>query len=421
MANKSEVLLAFEDEPVTEKHKDLLNFTVNKIGGTPDHPRNIHLNPPKCPLCHLTRPLVLQIYAPLNPVVHRTLYLFACVNPNCWSLSESWLCIRVQTQEELIDTTESVQTPAAPGKTSATDWCSEADDWGEDNANGNEENGNLISINLPGKVSDEEEESCSLEDSIQSSFGNLTVDDKNANKGAQVGAVGRLHSPLATAEIEGNEGEAITIDTPTYPQRDVAALLQEAASLPPEICRGQTQGVVQFQPYFLSVWEEGTDKSSMGVSDVHVKELLQDYQMKTAESTDSSGPDSGGGDKTGGDEAYEKYEKSHPAHGDKMFHHFLSKVQANSGQLLRYSRESTPLLLYPLQELPKKCQYCQGEMVFEFQVIPTIISKLQLITDSRHVARLEFGTVLIYTCKKSCWSTDTSFRVETAILQNEVY
>lgn len=75
-------------------------------------------------------------------------------------------------------------TTATVPKSSATDWCADADDWDDDNnANFNEENGNVIS-NIE-KVSDEDEESCSLEDSLRSGFGNLSVDDRNANKGAQ--------------------------------------------------------------------------------------------------------------------------------------------------------------------------------------------------------------------------------------------
>jgi hypothetical protein len=36
MARKGpKVLLGFEDECITEKHKSLVNFTTNKIGGKP--------------------------------------------------------------------------------------------------------------------------------------------------------------------------------------------------------------------------------------------------------------------------------------------------------------------------------------------------------------------------------------------------
>ncbi|KAG5885188.1 hypothetical protein JTB14_036495 [Gonioctena quinquepunctata] len=373
--NSTGILLGFEDEAITEKFKEQLNFTLNKIGGKPDYPSNLKLDPPICPLCQLPRPLVVQLYAPLdNSTFHRTLFLFACINPNCWNLTESWLCIR---------------------------------------------NGNVI--NNVERVSDEDEESCSLEDSLRSGFGNLTVDDRNANTGAQGGAVGRLHSPAATAEIEGNEGEVISIDTPTFPQHDIAALLQEATPLPKDVFQSDCRrsSLIQFSPSFMSVWEEPTEKYSSNISDGHVKELLQEYQQRNEAATDLGSP-LGGGD-AGAGEAFEKYEKSNPAHGDKMFHHFLSRVQANNGQILRYSRESCPLLLYPLTDPSKKCQNCQGETVFEFQLVPTIISKLKLITDPKPCARLEFGTVLVYTCRRSCWSSDTTFRLESVILQNEAY
>lgn len=33
--NKLAMLLGFEDEPITEKYKAQVNFTINKIGGMP--------------------------------------------------------------------------------------------------------------------------------------------------------------------------------------------------------------------------------------------------------------------------------------------------------------------------------------------------------------------------------------------------
>lgn len=43
------------------------------------------------------------------------------------------------------------------------------------------------------RLSDEDDESCSLEDSIRAGLGNLTVDDRNANKGA----FGKLHNDIS--------------------------------------------------------------------------------------------------------------------------------------------------------------------------------------------------------------------------------
>lgn len=150
-----------------------------------------------------------------------------------------------------------------------------------------------------------------------------------------VGAVARLTSPVASAEIEGNEGEVICIDTPLYPQRDIIALMQEVTPVPQElfqlVSRGQSS--VQFTPYFMSVWEETCEKYPTNITDSHVKELLQDYQQKNIETSEFAITDNDEESKHMTN--FEKYEKSNPAHGDKMFHRFLSKIQMNPGQILR--------------------------------------------------------------------------------------
>lgn len=83
--------------------------------------------------------------------------------------------------EKLEDSNKTTESVALSNN--ATDWCTDADDWGDGNANiGDEENGNLINTEI---MSDEDEESCSLEDLIRVGFGNLNFDDKNANSGLE--------------------------------------------------------------------------------------------------------------------------------------------------------------------------------------------------------------------------------------------
>ncbi|XP_045467473.1 programmed cell death protein 2-like [Harmonia axyridis] len=410
--NKIQVLLGFEDEIVNDKNKHLVNFKTNKIGGKPELPSNIEWDSPKCSLCQLPKPLVVQIYAPLdNSRYHRTLYVFACINPNCWNQNESWTCLRIQSQESIPD--ESTQFVS---KTNSMNWCNDADDWGDDkNANENEENGNIISSE---RISDEDEESFSFDDSVRSIFENLSVDDRNANIGAQGGAVGRQNSPGASAEIEGDEGEIITIDSPIMPQRDIRAMLHETAPLPSEICGASNLSrcpSLYFSSFFMSVWEESN--TAPNFNDIHVKELLQEYQQK--EEFNDINIETNDGRQS---EGHESYEKSVPAHGDKTFHYFVSRMQKNPGQILRYSRECEgPLLLRPLQEIVPKCPYCQEERIFEFQILSTIIPKLKLTIDHKTCSRLEFGTALIYTCRNSCWSSDNEVRMETVLIQKEMY
>ncbi|XP_066993365.1 programmed cell death protein 2-like isoform X2 [Anabrus simplex] len=312
--NRPKVLLGFEDETITDKHKSLVNFMTNKIGGKPDWYLD-GIPSPCCQLCGLTLPLVLQVYAPLEASpYHRTLYLFGCINPNCWNERESWVCLRSQgletnaEQEEVSSTTTNT--------ISATDWCCDADDWGDEdnNINNNEENGNVIGcIESCCDEDDDDDETEEYEEAIRVNLGNLSVDECNAN--VEGGAVGRLHSPSATAEIEGDESGVVSIDTPTAPQRDLLMLLQEAAPVPTEL---RNKGLPQFASAFISVDEE----EETPVPE-HVRDLLQEYQQHSPQHEKRE------------DLTLEKYEKSIPAHGDKMFHYFLTRIQKHPGQIIR--------------------------------------------------------------------------------------
>lgn len=97
----------------------------------------------------------------------------------------SWICLRSQVLEQNTDV-ENVATVASSNTLAVTDWCQDADDWDDNNANINEENGNLISPLQPEHPSDDEE-SCSFEEVVRVGLGHLTVDDRNANTGAIVG------------------------------------------------------------------------------------------------------------------------------------------------------------------------------------------------------------------------------------------
>lgn len=126
----------------------------------------------------------------------------------------SWVCIRSQTLE-----TGSNTSATTVNTLSSSEWCTDADDWEDDNnGNNGEENGNVIG-RIESYFSDEEDETEDYEDDVQVRLGNLSVDEWNANwgggkgvtAGAGAGAVGRLHSPSATAEIEGDESEVVSI------------------------------------------------------------------------------------------------------------------------------------------------------------------------------------------------------------------
>lgn len=138
--------------------------------------------------------------------------------------------------------------------------------------------------------------------------------------------MGRLDSPQASAEIDGDENEVVCIDTPTRPQCDLISLLQEVTPLPLQITNAETN--YSFVEIFLAVDEEDC------ISDVsqHVRDLLVEYQHSNP---DASTKYTESGNSKTIETDVEKYEKGIPKHGDEMFHNFVCRIQRNPGQLLR--------------------------------------------------------------------------------------
>ncbi|XP_053979457.1 programmed cell death protein 2-like [Hylaeus anthracinus] len=414
--NRTKVYLGYEDEYVTDKHRSSINFMTNKIGGFPNCHEKTTLSLPQCRLCGLHQLLALQLYVPLdNSKYHRTLYIFACINPNCWNQNESWTCIRVQVLEDECKTnaldSSSVNVP------STTSWLSDADDWGDNLNDNSEKNGNNLLSNNAIKLNFSLRRE--IDENIREELSVLHVDDPNANSPASVespvgiGAVGRLDSPQASAEIDGEESEVVCIDTPTQPQCDLISLLHDVTPFPIQL-ESNTETKFSFVEIFLSVEEEdrGTDVPQ------HVCDLLLEYQYRNPDLSTKSVADLDESKTT--ETATEKYEKSIPMHGDEMFHNFVSQIQKNPGQLLRYSRDnSMPLLLYPISGCVGRCRHCGSEMTFELQILPTLISKLILQPRTEKNFQIEFGTVLVYTCARSCWSATDLYREEHVIVQAE--
>lgn len=84
------------------------------------------------------------------------------------------------------------------------------------------------------------------------------------------GAIGRIHSPNASAEIEGEESELVSIDTPLAPQRDLIALLKQTTAVPID------QSKIALRSFFIAVDEERFQSSNTYAD--HVRDLMERYQ-----------------------------------------------------------------------------------------------------------------------------------------------
>ena len=120
----------------------------------------------------------------------------------------------------------------------------------------------------------------------------------------------------------------------------------------------------------------------------------------------------------------------------------------------RYSWKGSPLLITegPVPEETLQCKFCGSPCVFEFQLMPPLVYLLQKSVQERtdhsvklnpsakisrlenqHTGResglvlpppappVEFGTVLVYSCCKSCWEDvgGAVFREECVLVQAE--
>ena len=86
----------------------------------------------------------------------------------------------------------------------------------------------------------------------------------------------------------------------------------------------------------------------------------------------------------------------------KYLKHFKTKLKLVPDQVVRYARGGTPLWIsepkYSNEDIPF-CEECMGPRQFEFQILPTLLSYLDVdkLDDS-----LDWGNLLIYTCKNNC-------------------
>uniref|UniRef100_A0A8C6U2U9 Programmed cell death 2-like n=1 Tax=Neogobius melanostomus TaxID=47308 RepID=A0A8C6U2U9_9GOBI len=149
-----------------------------------------------------------------------------------------------------------------------------------------------------------------------------------------------------------------------------------------------------FRPYFISVVEE----SDLFGEDHELREGIAVGELDCFE-------DGGGGQ--------ERYEKTKVKHGDAVFVRFMKMISICPEQILRYCRGGKPLFISePPANMPQvvsTCASCGGPRTFELQLMPALVS---LLRGESSELQLEFGTVLVYTCLGSCWTSGTNKAVE---------
>ncbi|XP_051545265.1 programmed cell death protein 2-like isoform X2 [Myxocyprinus asiaticus] len=336
-----------------DKKKNTSYFT-NKIGDSPDLHPIITLQHPMCTLCQRGLSHVVQVYCPLAAsLYHRTINIFTCANPQCYGKSESWIVLRSQCLDEEIKALSGSQddksTLCKESAMSRTDWCDKADDWGMD----------------------DEEQDTIAESSAQTSADTVQMQTDSINDGMDVSR------KLEGLCIDGGVDHKSTLQPSEMPI---------------------------FQPFYISVMEE-TDLDGFHDTD-HEKNLLREYEEREGvivgeiRSCESA-------------EAPEEYEKAKAKHGDEVFTRFMKKISLCPEQVLRWSGSPLFIMEPPsnFNQMVPCCGNCGSPRIFEFQLMPALVSLL-CSADINSETALEFGTVLVYTCRNSCWKSGSTVPVE---------
>ncbi|XP_031567234.1 programmed cell death protein 2-like [Actinia tenebrosa] len=411
MADSSQVFLGLPDQRIEENDDKLCNWSTNKFGGRPSWMTSLVDQYPSCKLCKRQLLLVSQIYCPLSgSLYHRTLYIFGCVNPSCWNQPQSWTILRSQVLEKN-DYPEADKN--AVKSNSVDDWGDDTGDWGD-------------------------------------------ADDWNDPVITEL--------EYAASKLSLNPMDTVK-DTNQLP-------VKTDSSTKPLISNNMNQDAPRFHPFYINVFETNNSNKKTGETSLtsHEKQLLLCYQEQEGVSINEvlSLPNHSNAKQ---DEIVtECYEKTIVAHGDKGFHRFQKHLQQCPQQCIRYEWNGMPLSISSstasdIMSAVPRCQYCGSQRVYELQLMPALVVLLKIKESSLHSALpetsdkprtnpqykqisddklingrkdsnreldtpsedissknqgIEFGTVIVFSCGKSCWDDSLescSLREEFLVVQ----
>ncbi|KAF9985383.1 hypothetical protein BGZ75_003055 [Mortierella antarctica] len=193
-----------------------------------------------------------------------------------------------------------------------------------------------------------------------------------------------------------------------------------------------------FSPHYLYITEEVLEDSSS--VDDEISQRYSHFLALEEGVNNNSDDDEPQGGATWSGEAYEK--ASLPKGVDKAFKKFTERVQAWPDQCVRYDFPGIPLLFSfsdptarmllppnaiqhtkhttPSAHRIPKCPACKGPRGFEFQLMPNLLSLLD-VTSKKYLSEdekkslrerkgaqvfdigMEWGTILVYSCIEDCF------------------
>ncbi|KAL3876330.1 hypothetical protein ACJMK2_034192 [Sinanodonta woodiana] len=399
-------LLGLIDENIKDGRK--INWCTNIVGGDPvwtDSSSRITI--PSCTQCRGSMALIVQLYCPLDQsFYHRVLYIFACTSPQCWNKPYSWLVYRAQ----VLDVSSVKQKTETKNQSTSSkgDWGIDMNDWGEEEEVVLQETGFDDSSVQELKFSSKD---------IISEKSDSPINEDNEEIGIDFPSNElNLHSEnLDDAEDYVATESTVEPEDISLPDPEETIKLLKDLHVSPKGVTERSSGT-SLVGYYLNVIEEPVSEHDW--EQKHVTKLLKEYEQRERKMVQEFEDDSTCMDVKG--TSVEKYEKTAVAHGDVFFHKFRNKISPCPQQCVRYNWNGAPVYINkpsPLSAEQMRCSECGSVRVFELQLMPALVPYLCLPQSSDPA--VEFGTVLIYTCKASCWKDGDTVKSELALVQSD--
>jgi len=113
------------------------------------------------------------------------------------------------------------------------------------------------------------------------------------------------------------------------------------------------------------------------------------------------------------DENVEKFAKLKEDKVDEYFSNFRERIDREPEQIIRYDLGGAPLWVssenIPRDEDIPNCGCCGSKRQFEFQVLPQMLNYLGVETT---VESIDWGTLCVYSCMRSCTGGDNPYKEE---------
>jgi len=363
---EEQVVLGFVGEIIASKN-DNLDPYCTKVGGSPAF---LHEAPPTtlltCTICGSTMDYLLQAYSPLYDVCpshERVIHLFVCSRRGCSSNNGGWIALRSHI-EVPVDNIEMVEPHNDHDDTiNANNWGINTNIANDDEANENDDWGMGNEWNI--------EENLDLDNMIDNN-NNSFQDNHNQKK----------KKKKKKKKKEKAVKDEVVIDD-----------------------KGS------FEAHYMFVEKEPSkEEAEVSVAD--------DIQLNSLHVSDGSE----------GEEWHEEYEDEDNRHLVK----FMKRISRSPEQCLRYCFGGTPLLMIKDDEIAQKipvCSYCGSKRVFEMQVLSALLYFLKHTqqnkssdrqSESNNQTKLDFGTVVVYTCSQSCVDSKRNYFQEFVYIQPSI-